>query len=268
MFADGESCVTDFGKVDANLQACFRALAIGRENAEIRSFGGIHILSLGVRFQMFNAAYLASPVRDENDFELRTAAAAVHFGARGVEWSLWLCDSLLPETVNRRAQRILLRQGLTLATQMPGMIATELLPATRPLPECEMRAVDSTLVLSDFRIVGSRCFQVPQAWFDEVFDGGTLERIPFRAWVGYVDGRPIATAATVAVEGVLGIYNVATLPDFRGAGYAEAIMRACVAEENARYGEMPLVLQSTASGLALYKRLGFIPATHFRVWVS
>ncbi len=260
--------MTDSGKVDANLQACFRALAMGREKAEIRSFGGIHILSLGVRFQMFNAAYLASPVLDEKDFERRTTAAAVHFGARGVEWSLWLCDSLLPEAVNRKAHRILSRQGLTLATQMPGMIAAALLPATRRLPGCEVRAVDSTLVLGDFRTVGSRCFQVPQAWFDEVFDRATLDRAPFRAWVGYVDGKAIATAATVASEGVLGIYNVATLPDFRGEGYAEAIMRACVAEENARWGDMPLVLQSTASGLSLYERMGFIPATRFRVWVS
>jgi ribosomal protein S18 acetylase RimI-like enzyme len=260
--------VTDFAMVDLNLQECFRALAAAREKSETRRIGGIHVLSLGVRFRMFNAAYLASPVENDADFDRRIATATVHFGARGLDWSLWLCDSLLPEQVNRRAHRILARRGLDLATHMPGMIASKLEPETHRLPRCEVQPVEDAATLRDFCAVGSRCFRVPQDWFDEVFDARTAERVPFRAWVGYVSGNAAATAATIAKDGVLGIYNVATLPDFRRQGYGEGIVRECVERESAVHGRMPIVLQSTASGLSLYERMGFEVVTRFRVWVS
>ena len=45
-------------------------------------------------------------------------------------------------------------------------------------------------------------------------------------------------------------------------------MRECGAREFAVHGTLPLVLQSTALGLALYERMGFQTVTQFRVWVS
>lgn len=260
--------MTEWSVVDFNLQECFRALALGREKAETRRIGGVNVLSLGVRFQMFNAAYLAAPVDSETALERSLATAAVHFAARGLEWSFWLCDSLLPEPVNRRAQRIMARQGLTLATRMPGMITASLESPVRPLPACHVREVTEAGLLRDFCEVGSRCFRVPQPWFEEVFDAGLPQRLPFRAWVGYERGLAVSTAATVVHDGALGIYNVATLPGSRGRGYGEAIVREAAAREFAVHGTLPLVLQSTALGLALYERMGFQTVTQFRVWVS
>ena len=254
--------------MDLNLRECFRALAGRRERAENRNIGGVEIVSLGVRFQMFNAAFLASPVADEADLQRRIAAASVHFQARGSDWALWLCDGLLPGPVNQRAPRILSRQGLRLATQMPGMVAPNLDPPVRALPDCVVRAVESDAVLADFCEIGSQCFRVQRDWFNEVFDGATRQREPFRGWVGYAGPKPVATAATVRGSGVLGVYNVATLPQFRKIGYAEALMRQCLAREATENGTVPLVLQSTASGLSLYERMGFEAVTRFRVWVS
>ncbi len=259
--------MTAFATVDANLQDCFRALAGGREHAEVRRLGGIHLISLGVRFQMFNAACLAFPVESEADFDRRLATASVHFGARGTEWSFWLCDGMLPDGVRRKAHRAFSRIGFNMATQMPGMLAGGLQPPSRPLPEIEIRQVKSLAELRDFCAIGSRCFRVPTDLFNEVFDHATLVREPFRAWVGYVHGRPVATSATIASGGSLGIYNVATLPEMRRAGYGEAILRASVAHEQEQHGPLPLTLQSTLSGLSLYERIGFEAVTNFRVWV-
>jgi ribosomal protein S18 acetylase RimI-like enzyme len=260
--------VAEFATVERNLRECFRALAAHRQNAEIRWLGGVELLSLGVRFQMFNAAFLASPVRNENDLDRRIAEAAVHFGARGMEWSFWLCDGFLPEEVSRHAQKIFARRGLTLATQMPGMLTTRLGAPDRALPRCEIRAVNGKATLQDFREIGSQCFRVPLDWFQEVFDTRTSVREPFRAWVGYAEGKPIATAATLLDGEAIGIYNVATIPEFRSLGYAEALMREALALEVPRAAGLPIVLQSTLQGLRLYRRMGFEAATRFRVWVS
>ncbi len=260
--------MTDFERVDLNLRACFRALAAGREHAETRVTAGVEVLSLGVQFQMFNAAFLASPVESAADLQRRLATAQVHFSARGVEWSFWLCDGWLPPEVIPQAQRIFSRAGLTLATQMPGMITNALAECRRRLPDCIVREANGRSVLDDFRQVGANCFRVPQAWFDEVFDDLTSQRLPFRAWVGYVDGAPIATAASLVSGGAVGLYNVATLPRFRGRGYAEAVMRECLRREQASAEPLPVVLQSTTLGLQLYEQMGLRGVTRFRVWVS
>lgn len=260
--------MTDFELVDRNLRACFRALATRREYAETRSTKGLDILSLGVRFQMFNAAFLATPVETAADLERRLTTAQVHFSARGVEWSFWLCDGWLPEAVRSQATHIFARSGLTLATQMPGMITGTLAKPLRQLPACIVREVDSGSVLEDFCEIGANCFRVPQEWFDEVFDNETCQRLPFRAWVGYANGKAVGTSASVVSGGAVGLYNVATVPNFRGRGYAEAIMRECLRRENAAGQPLPVVLQSTNLGLQLYEQMGLHHATRFRVWVS
>ncbi len=259
--------MTSFAPVEGNLRECFRALAGDRTNGDVRRLNGVEVLSLGVRFPMFNAAFLAFPVEDVADLERRITNAEVHFGARGVEWAFWMCDGMVPDAVNRRADRIFGARGMTAATQMPGMILPALAPPGRRMPSCEVREVADDATLADFREIGSRCFRVPDEWFAEVFDESTKNRAPFRAWVGYAAGKPAVTAATVAACGALGFYNVATAPEFRRLGYAEAVMRECIDRERGLEA-MPLVLQSTASGLGLYRALGFRTVTRFRVWVS
>jgi ribosomal protein S18 acetylase RimI-like enzyme len=129
--------------------------------------------------------------------------------------------------------------------------------------------VDSISPLSDFRSVGSVCFRVPPDWFAEVFN----EQIPvtcpeFVCWVAYHDGLPVATAASVASDGVVGLYNIATAPGFRGRGFAEAITRHAIAEALARTGPRPVILQSTVPGHRMYERMGFREVTRIVVFNS
>ena len=259
--------MTELSAVEQNLRLCFRALASARPGAENRVSSGVEVISLGVRFQMFNAAFLSKAVSEETDLERRILAARVRFGVRGIPWSFWLCDGLLTPELNCWAPRLFEKHGLRLATQMPGMVSEQFPPPNRKLPPIEVAEVCDALTLNSFRDIGSACFRVPVAWFEEVFDGQSMARTPFRGWVGYADGKPVTTAATVADGAALGLYNVATLPGFRSRGYAEALMRAAIGREEFA-GKRPVVLQSTTAGIELYQRLGFRRITNFRVWTS
>ncbi len=148
------------------------------------------------------------------------------------------------------------------------MATGRLRPPTRTLPEIEVRPMEPGTTLNDFRALGSTCFHVPIAWFSEVFDERVAERKVFRCWVGYREGVPVATAASVLSERALGIYNVATAPEHRKHGYAEAITRFAI-ESASRDGQPPrLVLQSTSQGHRLYDRMGFYPVTRVLVYNS
>src|SRR5581483_7328717 len=77
----------DFSNVADNLRESFRVLAAGRKSGEVRELRGVSIASAGVTFQMFNAAFLASPVESDSDLEQRIQLASLHFQTRGQEWA-------------------------------------------------------------------------------------------------------------------------------------------------------------------------------------
>ena len=258
----------DFRPVEENLRQSFRILAAGRARGGVVEWPGLTIASLGAKFQMFNAAFLSAPA-GQVEFEARVAAAREYFEARGLAWALWICEDWLERSLRRKASTICHRFGLRLSSEMPGMVAGKVDEPKRQLPELDFRPLDAKGVLRDFRGVGSVCFHVPLDWFSEVFDERMAgERSQFRCWVGYLEGLPVATAASVESGGVIGLYNVATSPEFRGRGIAEAITRHAASESLAGIGPRPLVLQSTSRGLRLYERLGFQAVTRILVYVS
>ena len=77
-------------------------------------------------------------------------------------------------------------------------------------------------------------------------------------------GRPAATALGCLHDDVLGVYNVATLPDVRRQGLALAATVAILRDGAAR-GARYAVLESTEEGLPLYRRLGFREVGRFDV---
>src|SRR5207249_7455685 len=75
----------EFQNVEENLRHSFQALAEDRRSGDVREIGGVAIASAGTSFQMFNAAFLSSPVADAADLERRTLTARVQFESRGLE---------------------------------------------------------------------------------------------------------------------------------------------------------------------------------------
>jgi hypothetical protein len=255
----------DFLSVEGNLRDSFRALAAGRKTGQVLELRGVSIASLGVAFQMFNAAFLSSYIESQKDLEGRLSDTRRFFRERGMPWSFWVCESWMDAPLRRRLAQTFDSIGLRIASEMPGMIVNELLPPNRVLPPIEVCPVTDARTLDHFRAIGSACFRVPPDWFAEVFN---QPRSAFPCWVGYAGGLPVATAAIVATNGVAGLYNVATMPDFRERGYGEAITRFALHNALAEHPGSRLILQATGLGLSLYERMGFRTVTRFTVFNS
>jgi GNAT superfamily N-acetyltransferase len=257
-----------FREVADNLRQSFRVLAENRPGAEVLELPGVSIASLGVAFQMFNAAFLSEPVETQSALEDRLQAAKRHFDARGLPWAFWICEDWLPPATRHKLSRACEIYCLRLSAEMPGMATDQLGKPGRRLPEMEIRQMEVGPTLNDFRAIGSTCFHVPIAWFSEVFNERVAERGAFLCWVGYRNGVPVSTAASVASNGVLGIYNVATAPEFRKHGYAEAITRHAIGAGSGGGPRPRVVLQSTSQGHRLYDRMGFRAVTRVLVYNS
>jgi ribosomal protein S18 acetylase RimI-like enzyme len=257
----------EFESVAANLRESFRVVAAHRSGGELQEMDGVSIASAGVAFQMFNAAFLSAPVVSEGQMDLRVAQAAVHFATRGQRWAYWICNGWLDGRTRRRQQSLLRKRNLYQAVELPGLFAEDVLPSIRELPRMELRRVCEGPVKDAFCAIGSTCFNVPLAWFCEVFDNHTVWN-DFAAYVGYVDGDPIATAATVIGGGVVGVYNVATMPGRRRGGYGEAVMRHALEQARREHGLSRTILQSTPQGFEMYQRMGYRTVTSIAVFCS
>jgi len=258
----------DFQTVEENLRQSFRVLALSRAPGEVREIGGVTIASAGVAFQMFNAAFLSSPVVGERDLDGRIATAKVHFAARGLNWSYWVCEGWLDKAARRRSREAFRKRGLFIATELPGMLAEHVKSPVHELPRLEVRPVADEPTWRAFCQIGSFCFNVPLPWFQEVFEDPKVWQNGFTGYVGYVDGDAVSTAATVIAGGAVGVYNVATLPGHQGRGFGEAIMRHALDRARDRNGIERTVLQSTPQGIRLYERMGYKAVTSVAVYTS
>lgn len=105
-----------------------------------------------------------------------------------------------------------------------------------------------------------------EAWFNLEADIGLGDHLAWQRYLGYWQGEPVATASTVAGSGVVGLYQVATLPQARGFGLGTVISLAALQDARQR-GQRQAILHSTTMGLNIYRRLGFEPVTDFDIYL-
>jgi predicted GNAT family acetyltransferase len=85
-----------------------------------------------------------------------------------------------------------------------------------------------------------------------------------RLYAAIVDGRPVAQAYTNTVDGAVGIFGVATLPEYRRRGIGAAITAFSI--HDVRDEANLAWLQTTEAGRPLYEAMGFRPVADWEVW--
>jgi len=76
---------------------------------------------------------------------------------------------------------------------------------------------------------------------------------PWRHYIGWSDGTPVATATVFLGAGVAGLYFVMTVPQARRRGIGAAITYGALRDVDAEYA----VLGSSSAGRPVYEALGF-----------
>jgi GNAT superfamily N-acetyltransferase len=255
----------DYAAVDTNLRHMMRFFARASEDGETREVGGVSIVSSGIDYGVMNSAMLSEPVQNATDLERRIAVAELHFRMRGLRWSFWLCEDMVGAGTRRKAKEIFRDKGFRLLSEPPGMFADQLLPPVMPPPALDVRTVCDIGTRFDFAQLVSICFELPFPIARATYTGEEQWGHEITGYVAYVNRQPVCIAATSVTQEAIGVYSVATIPDWQKRGFAEAIVRHAVSAAITACGPKRIILQSSRPAYSLYERMGFRTVT--RYWV-
>jgi ribosomal protein S18 acetylase RimI-like enzyme len=211
-------------------------------------------LDAGLSDSYFNSVVQADLGPDEVDAEIE--AVIDHFRRRGQSF-MWHVG---PATRPADLDSALLAHGLTHAETEPGMaIELDRIRADAPAPAgLTIETVRDRKMLETW--VDVWLFPLPvevrPPYVDVWYERGLGEDLPWRLYLGRLDGEPVATSMIVLAEGVAAVHYVVTVPEVRRRGIGEAMTRYVLREaRNLDYRVS--VLTASPDGIGIYRRLGF-----------
>ena len=80
---------------------------------------------------------------------------------------------------------------------------------------------------------------------------------PLVGYVGYAGDEPVTTTVVIPFDGMAYVAWVATSPDHRRRGYAQAIMRYALSNARAVLGTQRTHLHATDAGSPVYRKMGY-----------
>ncbi len=144
----------------------------------------------------------------------------------------------------------------------PGMaVLLETLPVSPPPPSgFIVERVTDLDALAHWCRVCCEGFGIPNFTAEDYFDLfrslGLAPDLPWRHYLGWLEGEPVATSSLFLSDGAAGIYNVATLPRARRRGFGAAMTATALGAAQA--GGYPVaILQASEMGAGVYRSLGF-----------
>lgn len=144
--------------------------------------------------------------------------------------------------------------ALTSLDISPGGASVDILP------------VDDDATLADHVMIVASAFDFERDVLATVFTARLFDEAAWSAYIGYVDGEPVATTQLVVSDGVAGLYYVGTLEGHRGRGYGDAVTRHAIIQGGKRGCDIS-TLQASPAGYPVYKRMGFEDCGYYRSYI-
>lgn len=220
-----------------------------------------------INFPPFNGVMRTRLVA--NNVDAAIDSVIDYFGSLGVPFTWTVEPSNTPADLDER----LVARGFVLEGDgEPGMASDlETLPESVNAPQgLRIEKVSGDELLGDYTGVLTAGFGLPleaSRQFAEIFAEATAPPdSQMWAYLGRLDGKAVATSGLMLAGGIAGIVNVATLPEARGKGIGAAVTHAGLAEAH-KLGYRIAILQSSAMGYNVYKRLGFVEYCRLRQYV-
>jgi ribosomal protein S18 acetylase RimI-like enzyme len=219
-----------------------------------------------IPFPLYNSVFRAQLAADRVDVTIEFIIACAR--ERNVPLLWWTGPATRPQDLGKRLEE----HGFTNEGQEPGM-AAELTKLNEDVTAPSGLTVERVGSAEGLRLWSQTCaagFGMPDFVAEAMHDFmGYAEEETTLAYLGWLDGKPVATSLLVLAAGVAGIYNVATIPEARRQGIGTLVTLLPLREARTRGYRMG-VLQASEMGVGVYRSLGFqeyCKIGHY-VWLS
>lgn len=224
--------------------------------AQVHEEPGLMWFITGVPIRYFNG--VAHTRFGDERIDARIDEILSEFKERQIPMLWWVGPSTQPADLGKHLES----RGLTHVTTFLGM-AADLLSLNEDVsmpPGLTIERVRDREMLKKWMYAVHTGFGFPEEIGEaafHLFDGLGFDRdLHLCHYVGLMNGEPVASSSRFFGAGVVGINYVATVPQVRGQGIGAVMTLAPLLDarvEGYRIG----VLESTAMGASVYRRLGF-----------
>ena len=231
---------------------------------EVHVDRGVTWFATGLPHPLFNGVMTAQLAPD--DVDRRIDELVAEFRSRGLPLEWTVGSSTVPQDLGSRLQA----KGLNHLIAVPGMAMELAKLPEEPLPKgLAIERAESHENLEACIRIAVTTFRIADALVPRLVDIELGMPPDHRenavAFLGRIDGRPVASSMLFASAGVAGVYFVGTLPAARGRGVGRAMTVAALNEARGR-GYRIGALQGTEMGVPVYRRLGFREYSRFEIY--
>jgi GNAT superfamily N-acetyltransferase len=234
--------------------------------ADQRDRPGLAISWADISFPFYNSLFLTEEISDAKLLERRIGEAAAYMRAHSHRgWFVFCMDSLRGRA-KEDVWEILAKEGLTPSIPITGM-AGDLLPLDSPDPlipqTLRFVRVTDDKTIKDVIDLNCVAYHLPIESGHSLLGEDTLWKEHAYGFVAYERDIPLSTATVIVNEGCLFVFLVATAPEARRKGYADAVVRHALQTAYAATGIKRTVLHASEAGYSVYKRIGYHPTAKF-----
>jgi GNAT superfamily N-acetyltransferase len=246
-------------------QNMIETMAAGMANAPgslVRREAGVALYASGLPVRFFNQV----TIEDDRATPDRIAASVATVRERGAPFVVHLRRG-----IDDPFRPLMTELGLVLPAgnaAMPGMALDPIPPATTPIHAGHViRLVDDEAGMHDHIRTGALGFGMPEDLLRAIVAMDTWQRPGNAVYVGYTDGEPVTTGLGVRTGPTIGLYNIATVEHARRRGLGAA-MTERIAVDGVAEGCAVAVLQASAMGQPVYRRLGYRTVVEYDGWID
>ena len=239
--------------IEENLFAIFSSTSSRWPRAEVHKEADILWFITDIPFPLFNSILRAQLTPSRIDVVIDSITTQAK--SKNVPLLWWTGPATQPANLGKNLES----HGFVSEGEKPGMaVILEDLNDNISMPDGLMikRIKDNDMLKQGCDVL-VKGFGMPDFVGEALYDQmGYVDQDSVRAYIGLLNGKPVATSLLVLAAGVAGIYNVATLPEARRQGIGAQMTLAPLREARS-IGYKAGILGSSEMGLNVYRSLGF-----------
>lgn len=245
----------------ANLNVHMTYFAQYLNSVEFIRKPGCTIVNSGLNDDTFN--YVLDADFNEQIAPQKIAEVTEYFQKKGVPFSWWVSPFDQPANLGT----LLEKNGYKNSENNTGMyLDLDTWDDEVPFPcDLQIKQAKDARTLKDYALVLANNTAAFEAYFSQLVEVITDDD-PIEFFVGYVKGKPVVRGLICYFAQVAGLHWLSTHPAERKKGYGSA-MQAFRLKRAKEKGYHVAVLQASAQGYPLYKKLGYQTCGEFKEYV-